>query len=287
MERHGLVFNGWPNLRNLLHTRLRCHSSHGRGSTRCVAICAHLAVWSYFGNSMMAIVFLVGFLFAMPDVEAAINHPTGYPFLYVFQSAVRPSGVNALTIIVLLLVSAANINFGASTARQTFAFARDGGLPFSSWIAKVDSEKEIPSNAILLSSLIAALLALINIGSTTAFNAIVSLQVVSLMFTYTCSLSCVLYRRIKHPELLPSARWSLGQWGIPVNIIGLVYAIFSFFWSFWPTFTPVTVTDFNWSVVIFVAVFFFCLVMYYAKGRKVYKGPVKEVRSVSAASTAS
>ncbi|KAH7381576.1 putative GABA permease [Pyrenochaeta sp. MPI-SDFR-AT-0127] len=243
--------------------------------------------WSYFGNSLMAIVFLVGFLFAMPDVEAAIKHPTGYPFLYVFQSAVRPSGVNALTIIVLLLISAANINFGASTARQTFAFARDRGLPFSDWIAKVDSQKEIPSNAILLSSLIAVLLTLINIGSTTAFYAIVSLQIVSLMFTYTCSITCVLYRRIRHPELLPKARWSLGRWGIPVNIIGVVYTTFSFFWCFWPAFTPATVANFNWSVTIFVGIFIFCLIMYYAKGRRVYKGPVKAVRSVSSTSTVS
>lgn len=237
--------------------------------------------WSFFGNSVMAIVFLVGFLYALPDVDAAINDPSGYPFIYVFQSAMSPTGVNALTIIILMIVNAANINFGASTARQTFAFARDRGLPFADWIAKVDPEKDIPSNAILLSSVFACLLAVINIGSTTAFNAIVSLQVVSLMFTYTCSLSCVLYKRIRYPETLPKARWSLGRWGIPVNILGLLYALFSFFWSFWPGYTPVVAEDFNWSVVIFVAVLVFCLVMYYAQGRKVYQGPVNQVRLLS------
>ncbi|KAL1611629.1 hypothetical protein SLS59_000348 [Nothophoma quercina] len=101
--------------------------------------------WSYFANSIMAIVFLISFLFAIDDVEAAISHPSGYPFLYVFSNALSLEGVNALTIIVLLLVSAANVNFGASTARQTFAFARDRGLPFSGWIAKVDKKKEIPN----------------------------------------------------------------------------------------------------------------------------------------------
>jgi amino acid transporter len=74
------------------------------------------------------------------------------------------------------------------------------------------------------------------------------------MFTYTVSISCVLYRRIAHPDLLPPARWGLGRWGIPINVLGLAYALFSFFWSFWPTYTPVTAEGFNWSVVIFVAV---------------------------------
>ncbi|KAI8937661.1 hypothetical protein NX059_005363 [Plenodomus lindquistii] len=241
--------------------------------------------WSYFGNSLMAIIFLIVFLFAIPDVDAAINDESGYPFIYVFQNAVNLSGVNALTTIVLLLISAANVNFGASTARQTFAFARDNGLPFSTWIAKVDTEKEIPTHAILVSSVIAALLALINIGSTTAFNAIVSLQVVSLMFTYTISISCVLYRRIKYPKLLPNARWSLGRWGVPINVIALSYASFAFFWSFWPTYTPITAENFNWSVAIFVSTVIACLLMYYTKGKHVYHGPVMKLRRLSVAPT--
>ncbi|KAJ4340185.1 hypothetical protein N0V87_002806 [Didymella glomerata] len=110
--------------------------------------------WSYFGNSMMAIVLLVSFLFAIDDVDAATTHPSGYPFLYVFTNALSLQGTNALTTIVLLLVSAANVNFGASTARQTFAFARDNGLPFSAWIARVDSRKKVPSNAVLLQLLV-------------------------------------------------------------------------------------------------------------------------------------
>lgn len=237
--------------------------------------------WSYFGNSIMGIIFLITFLFSIDSVELATTHASGYPFLHVFTSVLSLQGVNALTLIVLLLVSAANVNFGASTARQTFAFARDKGLPWSEWIARVDGEKEIPSNAILLSSLVAALLALINIGSTTAFEAIVSLQVVSLMFTYAVSLSCILHRRLTCPETLPVARWSLGRWGVSVNIVGLLYVGFSFFWSFWPTYARVDAENFNWAVVLFVAVLGGCLGMYHVKGKYVYRGPVREVRKLS------
>jgi amino acid transporter len=234
--------------------------------------------WSYIGNSLMAIVFLTTYLFALPSVEDAIADPSGYPFLYVFKGAMGPAGVNTLTIIVLLVVSAANINFGASTARQTFAFARDNGLPFSAWLAKVHTSKEIPANAILITCLITALLSLINIGSLVAFNAIISLQIVSLMFTYFCSLSCVLYRRIYHSELLPVARWSLGRWGPLVNGVGLAYVVFAFFWSFWPNETPVDAETFNWSLVMFLGVFMLALVMYAVEGKKVYVGPVKLCR---------
>jgi amino acid transporter len=234
--------------------------------------------WSYVGNGIMAIIFLISYLFAIDDIEAALADPTD-PFIYVFKSVVSTSGVNALTIIVLILVIAANISFNASTARQTFAFARDKGLPFSNWIGHVDAGKEIPANAIILTCIITMLLSLINIGSTEAFNAIISLQVVALMSTYMVSISCVLYRRITRPDLIPTARWSLGKWGVPVNILGMAYVTFVFFWSFWPNALPVDAATMNWAVVMYFGIFFISIVMYVVRGRHVYKGPVTEIRA--------
>jgi amino acid transporter len=235
--------------------------------------------WSYVGNGIMAIIFLITYLFSIESVDDALNDPTGYPFIYVFKTAVSTAGVNGLTIMTLIIVIAANVSFNASTARQTYAFARDNGLPFSKWIGKVHETKQIPANAIKLTCIVTALLSLINIGSATAFNAIISLQVCAIMMTYACSVACVLYRRVAHPELLPTARWSLGKWGVPVNCIGLAYVSFTFFWSFWPNTTPVDLESFNWSVVLFLGVLAICLVMYVVKGRNVYNGPVTGIRA--------
>lgn len=234
-------------------------------------------VWSYVGNGLIALVFLVTFLFAMPSVEEAIDDPSGFPFIYVFQKTVSTGGVNAITIMVLILVIASNVSFNASTSRQTFAFARDNGLPFARWISHVHPKLQIPANAVFLSCLISALLAVINVGSDVAFNAIISLQVVALMFTYAISITCVLYRRLAHPELLPQARWTLGRWGVPVNVTALVYVSFAFFWSFWPNERPVTLQNFNWAVVMFVGIIILSVVNYVVYGRKVYVGPVMSV----------
>lgn len=235
-------------------------------------------VWSYVGNGLIALVFLVTFLFAMPSVKEALDDPSGFPFIYVFQKTVSTGGVNALTIMVLILVIASNVSFNASTSRQTFAFARDNGLPFASWISHVHPTLQIPANAVFLSCLISALLSVINIGSDVAFNAIISLQVVALMFTYAVSISCVLYRRLLNPELLPPARWSLGgRLGIFVNATALVYVCFAFFWAFWPNERPVTLQNFNWAVVMFLGVFALSVGYYFLHGKKFYLGPVTTV----------
>lgn len=96
----------------------------------------------------------------------------------------------------------------------------------------------------------------INVGSTAAFNAFLSVSVVALMATYMISIGCVLYKRLSE-EPLPPARWKmigrnsddgmggLGRYGVPINIMALVYSLWAFFWSFWPNgkdVTPITVS---------------------------------------------
>ncbi|KAL4948130.1 amino acid/polyamine transporter I [Aspergillus filifer] len=230
--------------------------------------------WGYFTNGIMAIVLLIAYLFSIPSVEDALGDPTGFPFLYVFRNAVSTAGVNGLTSIILIPVIFSNIFFNASTSRQTFAFARDRGLPFANWIARVDQNRKIPVNAIALSCIISCLLSLINIGSSTAFHAIISLNVAALMYTYIISISCVIYRKLKHPESLPPRRWDMGKWGLPVNVIGLVYSCFALFWSLWPGDRHVTADNFNWSVVIFGGVGVISVLMYVWRGRREYTGPV-------------
>jgi amino acid transporter len=119
---------------------------------------------------------------------------------------------------------------------------------------------------------------LINIGSDVAFNAIISLNLVALMLSYMISIGCVLYRRIKHPELLPPARWSLGRAGIPINAIGLLYSAFAFFWCFWPESKEVTLEGFNWAILMFIVLAIGSTVDFFVRARKSFKGPVTIVQ---------
>lgn len=105
-------------------------------------------------------------------------------------------------------------------------------------------------------------------------NAIISLNLVCLMWTYMVSVGCVLYRRIYYPTLLPKCQWSLGKWGVAVNTGALLYSTFAFFWSFWPNETPVTTENFNWAVVMFLATGVIAIVDWFVRARHVYRGPV-------------
>jgi choline transport protein len=124
---------------------------------------------------------------------------------------------------------------------------------------------------------ISILLNLIVLGSYEGFNALMSLQLVALMATYVVSISCLLWKRIYHPQKLPPARWTLGRLAIPVNVSAILFSIFAFFFCFWPTGIPVALDTMNWSAVMFVGVMLISMVLYLVRGRHLYKGPVVTV----------
>ncbi|KXL49114.1 hypothetical protein M433DRAFT_104058 [Acidomyces richmondensis BFW] len=230
--------------------------------------------YSFVANAVMGIAMLIAFLVCITDIDAAVNDLTGYPFMWVFRQGMNSAGQNVLACIVILLFFGSTVAFNLSTSRQTFAFARDRGLPFSDWFAKVDSRRQIPHNSIIFTCLFTFVLSLINIGSDTAWGALVSLNVSSLMITYIAAFGCIIWRRIYRPETLPIARWTLGRYGLWINAGAIIYASFAFFWSFWPETLPFEVDTFNWSSVIFVGISLIAIIDYFARGRKHFDGPV-------------
>ncbi|KAL1303035.1 hypothetical protein AAFC00_003347 [Neodothiora populina] len=230
--------------------------------------------YSFLVNSVLGIIMLVAFLVCLTDVDAALEDSSGYSFIWVFNQKMSLAGTDVLSSILIILFFGSTVAFNLSTSRQTFAFARDHGLPFSSWLARVEPMRQVPQNALFFTCGVTIVLIMINIGSSTAFNALVSLNVATLMISYVLSMGSLIWTRVTKPDLLPRARWSLGRYGIYINIIAVLYAVFVMFWSFWPESTPTDAPDFNWSSVIFVGVVVLSLLDYFVRGKRNYIAPV-------------
>lgn len=130
-----------------------------------------------------------------------------------------------------------------------------------------------PFNAVYLSTAIAIILSIISLGSSLAFSIITSLSLLALMSTYSLSIGCVLLRRIQGPEL-PHARWSLGRWGLPINLLAVVYSAFIVLMSCFPYDMAPALEDANWAPLIWVAVILLSVVAYVFHGRKHFTPPV-------------
>jgi len=219
---------------------------------------------------------VVTICYHLPDLDAALSDTTTYPAIWIMRQAMSDAWIAVIMAVITLMVMASNITYLAGVSRDLFAFARDKGLPFSAWFSKVDPKRSIPRNANLFSCLLSAVLALIYIGSPVAFYAITSLNTVSLLQCYVFAIGCVLWRRLTRPETLPPARFSLGRWGVPVNIAAVLYSTWSFFWCFWPQAQPVTASGFNWAGPLYI-IALIVSALYYFRARHHYDGPVTSV----------
>lgn len=108
-------------------------------------------------------------------------------------------------------------------------------------------------------------------------NAIISLQLLALMSTYAISIGSVTLKRFRGQEL-PRSRWSLGKFGLPINLFAFVYSCFAMIWVCFPVTTPVSSQSMNYAIVMFSGVLAIALVFYFVQGRHVYAGPVVYVQ---------
>lgn len=152
----------------------------------------------------------------------------------------------------------------------------------------------IPVYSVVTTAIVAALLALVNIGSTTAFNGIISISIAGLFSSYLLVASMLLYHRctggIKETgsssvDLTAGGAGNLawGPWkmphafGIANNAFACIYLTFILFFSFWPTFADVNPQNMNWSILVTGAAAIFSTVYYLVWAKKTYTGPVVEI----------
>ncbi|KAH9907150.1 amino acid/polyamine transporter I [Xylariomycetidae sp. FL2044] len=227
--------------------------------------------WSYIGNVVSGLVMLVTMLFCIGPLEPVID--SYWPFITLFDRT-DSTGLNLFfNILLWILIYLGNITALATTARETWAFARDRGLPFSNLIGKMNDKWQIPFNSVYLTAFVCVLLSLIVLGSDTAFNILVSLSTLGLMSTYMLSIGCVLLKRLRK-EALPPARWSLGSWGTLINAFAFFYSMFIVVLCCFPLTLPVDVASAQWAPLIWVAVMIWAAGMYLWKGRREYTAPV-------------
>jgi choline transport protein len=163
-------------------------------------------------------VFLTVLLFVLKDVNTVISSAAG-PVLQIFYDATNNrAGSICLLMFPLICLLFATCAIMTTSSRMTYAFARDGGLPFSRVFAKVNTRLDVPLYALYLNVVLVVIFGCIFLGSSSAFNAIVSASVVALGITYATppAINCLRGRK-----MLPETRYFVlpGPVGWICNIV--------------------------------------------------------------------
>ncbi|KAK8091325.1 GABA-specific permease [Apiospora phragmitis] len=223
-------------------------------------------------------VMLITFCSCLGDINEVISSPT--PFITVFHNATQTkSGATAMSAFVIVMTVAGNLTGVATASRQLWAFSRDQGMPLSGWFAHVHPGYNLPINSIITTLIVTVLLTLIPIGSPVALNSLTSLGTNAILSSYMCSTGCVLWRRLTGLPLLPS-KFSLGRWGLAINIISEMFLVVFFVFAFFPPVPEPALDLMNWNILIYGVSVIGSLVYYGLSARKRYVGPVEYVRKL-------
>ncbi|KAF7508647.1 hypothetical protein GJ744_009039 [Endocarpon pusillum] len=234
-------------------------------------------MWSTILNSVLTIIAIITICYTWGNMDEIRLTRTGFPFIQVFYNTTQSrAGTTVMVMIMVLPMLASVLATNATASRQLWSFARDYGVPYSEHLARVSLKWGIPVNAVLTSLLILSLFSLINIGSLTALNALFTIYTGSLLASYILSIGCVLSKRLRG-DALPPRQWTLGRYGMPINLVAMAFLLVFFVWSFFPLVTPVDLSNMNWGSVIFCSVMILSTAYYLIWGKHAYITPLERL----------
>jgi urea carboxylase system permease len=172
-------------------------------------------------------------LMATKNLHAEELSTTGMP--YIVKSTLGSLLGDALLIGVAIAVCGAMVAAQATAVRVIFSMARDDRLPFSKQLSHVSPRWGTPVAPTLLVLAVAVGLLFVNYGNPRIFSTITGVVIVLYYVCYLLVVGPMLLARLRGdwPGPGEGSGFSLGRWGLPVNVgavLGTVAIIVDIAW---------------------------------------------------------
>jgi amino acid transporter len=130
----------------------------------------------------------------------------------------------------------------------------------------------VPLPALILVGVICILLSLINLGSSTGFNIILSLSTIAGNVSYMPPLVLLTIRQLtgRHPKYGP---FRLGRWSVPVKLATMAYLVYVTVFVAFPPERPVTSENTNYAAPILIGFIAIAMVDWVFRGRNKFEVP--------------
>jgi amino acid permease (GABA permease) len=213
-------------------------------------------------------VLLVAITWSIQDYTAERKTALELPPAQIFIDATG----HDVGVLLLLICVVAQFFCGMASvtanSRMAYAFSRDGALPGSRWWRRVNPRTGTPTNSIWLCVACSTLLVLPSLWNSAAYAAATSIAVIGLYLAYVTP---VLLRR-RNPDFRVGV-WNLGRWSAPVGWTAIVWVGLICVLFLLPTTAPVTVSNFNYTIVAVAVVFGGAALWWVLGARRWFTGP--------------
>lgn len=182
---------------------------------------------------------IVGALMAAPSLTDGRLATEGLP--YVLNSILSSPWGTLLLVDVAIAVTVCTLAIQTAASRLMFSMARDGRLPASAVLSKVNPRTGTPiAPSVLIGVLCIGVLA-VNVGNSAIFATLSSVCIILIYLAYLLVTTPLLLRRLRgwpHGGTQVDAEgkplFTLGRWGLPVNIAAVTYGVVMVINLAWP-----------------------------------------------------
>lgn len=200
-------------------------------------------------GAISAIISVLGYLLSSPDLINIVNGKTADPIPAILNDALGDTGAKVFIVIAIIAMLSCILSLQAALSRLIFSFSRDNMLPGSEWMAKI-SKNSVPDNAMVISCLLPLLVCVWVYFQPDNLSRITAFAVIGIYISFQMVVLAALRQRLNGWK--PAGEWSIGGWGMVVNILALAYGLT----GIWLLAQPVESSDFidRWTVLIGLAV---------------------------------
>ncbi|KAF1998360.1 amino acid transporter [Amniculicola lignicola CBS 123094] len=207
-----------------------------------------------------------------PDIESVLSTPFGQPMAQIYYDAVGKKGALALMSLLFIVQFLMGLSILVAASRQTWAFSRDGALPFASFFRRISQRMGfIPLRAVWGCVFLAIVLGLLCLIAPAAAAALFSLAVAGNNVAWGIPILC---RLVWGQKKFKPGPFYTGAFSKPIGWIAVVFLIFGIMLAMFPSSGPnPTPQTMNYTVVINCAVWGGSLLYFFLDGRKRFTGP--------------
>ena len=174
---------------------------------------------------------------------------------------------------IVVAVTVCSLAVHTAAIRLTFAMARDNALPFGERLARVNSRTQTPIVPAVAIGVIAELILVLNIGQPKIFTVLTSIAVIMIYLSYLLVTVPMLGKRLAGQwppaDLVPGGYFTLGRWGMFVNVVAVIWGAGMALNLAWPREAVYGTPWYNtWGAFIYIGVILSAGLGWYAiKGR--------------------
>ncbi|BCG09199.1 APC family permease [Buttiauxella agrestis] len=200
-------------------------------------------------GAISAVISIMGYLLSSPDLQDIVNGKISDPIPTILNQALGETGATIFIVVAVIAMLSCILSLQAALSRLIFSFSRDNMLPGSEWMSKI-SKHSVPDNAMMVSCLLPVIICVWVYFQPDSLARITAFAVIGIYISFQMVVLAALRQRLKGWK--PAGEWTVGSWGIIVNVLALAYGLC----GIWLLAQPAAGESFvdRWTVLVGLAI---------------------------------